>query len=414
MKAVIIGGGIIGLSAAHYLQDSGWEVTVLDKGVLADNCSFGNAGMIVPSHFVPLSSPGILTQGIKWMMDSKSPFYIKPVPSLRLAKWGIEFIRHANSKHVNRSALYVRDLNVLSRDLYHQLSKKPGFDFGLEQKGIMMYFKTHKVAEEEIALAEKARALGLDAEPLSAAQAQLLEPEVELNVAGAIHYRCDAHLYPDRLMQQLQASISLNGGKIIPRTAVTAIEYANGIVKRLVTAEQAYEADLFIMAGGAWLPELTRMVGIRLPLMAGKGYSITKEAPLRSLRIPAILCEARVAITPMGKRMRFGGTMEIAGINHRVNINRVKGIVESIPAYFPNLRVDLPEPKNIWYGFRPCSPDGLPYIGKSRKLRNLIIAGGHAMMGISMGPATGKLVAEMANSLPLSVRADAFDPERFS
>ena len=414
MKAVVIGGGIIGLCSAYYLQKAGWQVTILDKGNLNDNCSYGNAGMIVPSHFVPLASPGIVAQGIKWMFDSKSPFYIKPSLNLRMANWGLKFLQHANLKNVMNAASYLRDLNLLSSNLYNELAAQPGFDFDLEQKGIMMYFKTDEVGEEEILLAEKARSLGLDAEVLTQQQAQLLEPDVAIDVAGAVHYHCDGHLSPDKLMPQLEKSILKKGGELRTDCTVIRISTTNGKITKVHTDKEIFTADIFLMTGGAWLPDLAKMAGIKIPLMPGKGYSITQNDPVLKLQIPAILCEARVAITPMGDRMRFGGTMEIAGINNAININRVKGIIESVPKYFPDLKVALPETKDIWFGFRPCSPDGLPYIGKSKILSNLIIAGGHSMMGLSLGPATGKLVAEMAGNLPLSVKTGAFDPERFS
>jgi len=414
MKAVIIGGGIIGLCSAYYLQKSGWEVTLLDKGDLKDNCSFGNAGMIVPSHFVPLASPGIIAQGIKWMFDSKSPFYVKPSLNWRLASWGIKFIQHANKKNVDHGAPYLRDLNLLSRELYKELSTRPGFDFALEEKGIMMYFKTDKTGEEEIHLAEKARSLGLDAEVLTTRQAQLLEPEVQLDIAGAVHYHCDAHLYPNKLMEQLIQSVKENGGTIKTNCNIIKMDTGEGAIKKVHAGDESFSGDMFVITGGSWLPELSRMAGLSIPLMPGKGYSITQNNPVKKLHIPAILCEAKVAITPMDGRMRYGGTMEIAGINKAININRVKGIIESVPKYFPNLNVELPDTKDIWYGFRPCSPDGLPYIGRSKKLKNAIIAGGHSMMGLSLGPATGKLVSEIAKGEVPSVKADAFDPERFS
>ena len=162
------------------------------------------------------------------------------------------------------------------------------------------------------------------------------------------------------------------------------------------------------------MSELSKMARLHIPLMPGKGYSITQNDPVKKLSIPAILCEAKVAITPMEGRMRYGGTMEITRVNHKININRVKGIIESVPKYFPDLQIALPDTRDIWYGFRPCSPDGLPYLGRSKKLKNVIIAGGHSMMGLSLGPASGKLVAEFANGEPLSVKVDVFNPERFS
>jgi D-amino-acid dehydrogenase len=413
MHAVIVGAGIIGLSSAYYLQKSGWQVTVLEKNDGTDNCSFGNAGMIVPSHFTPLASPGIVAQGIRWMFDSKSPFYVKPSFSWPFIQWGYQFLRKANRKNVEHGAPYLRDLSLLSHSLYKELSASPDFDFSLEEKGILMYFKTQKTADEEIHTAGIARTLGLDAELLTREQIQLLEPGVEVNVLGAVHYHCDAHLYPNQLMVRLKKYILDNGGLIHTNDPVLSMDIQHGAIKKVKTKENDYAADVFVLAGGSWLPELTKMANLNIPLMPGKGYSITENNPVVTLNIPAILCEARVAITPMDGLMRYGGTMEICPINHDVNIKRVEGILEAVPKYFSNLQPKMPDTKNIWYGFRPCSPDGLPYIGSVKKIRNLMIAGGHSMMGLGLGPATGKIISEICNQQKTSIRTDAFNPERF-
>jgi D-amino-acid dehydrogenase len=414
MKAVVVGGGIIGLCSAYYLQQSGWEVTVLDRDDLSDNCSFGNAGMIVPSHFTPLASPGIIAQGIRWMFDSKSPFYVRPALSLPLAKWGLQFIRHANQKNVEQGAPYLRDLSLLSYHLYQELANQPGFQFAFEQKGILMYFKTARTEDEESHLAVKARSLGLDAELISPDQIKVLEPGLQMDILGAVHYRCDAHLYPPALMQQLMKTFIKKGGRIRTHCPITHIQTQNSQIKKLSTDKEDFHADLFVLSAGAWMSTLAKMAGISIPLMPGKGYSITEKNPAFKLNIPAILCEARVAITPMNGYMRYGGTMEIASVNNRIHRKRVEGIIESIPKYFPNLSLKMPDTKDIWFGFRPCSPDGLPYIGFSRKLKNLIFAGGHSMMGLGLGPATGRVVSDLANGHPLPVGIDAFNPERFS
>jgi len=413
MKAVIVGGGIIGLCSAYYLQKSGWQVTVLEKNDLTDNCSFGNAGMISPSHFTPLASPGMVSKGIRWMFDAKSPFYIKPAFSWRLANWGIRFIRNATKKHAEYGAPYLRDLSLLGHSLYQELAHTPGFDFAMEEKGILMYYKTEKTREEEEHLALKAQSLGLHAEVLTKAQVQALEPGLELDILGAVHYHCDAHLYPQSLMTQLTKIIKDQGGLIKINCPVTGMDIAQGKVTKLGTPQGDFDGDLFILAGGSWLPELAGMAGISIPLMPGKGYSITQKNPGIRLNIPAILLEARVAITPMNGYMRYGGTMEIAAVNDKINLKRVEGILESIPRYFPNMDVPKPDLKKIWYGFRPCSPDGLPFIGYSRKIKNLMIAGGHSMMGLGLGPATGLIIAELANHQSPSVKIDAFDPDRF-
>ena len=414
MRALVIGGGIIGLSSAYYLRQSGWEVTVIDRTDLSDSCSYGNLGMIVPSHFVPLAAPGMIAQGIKWMFNSRSPFYVKPSLNMDLISWGLKFIKSATQENVERSAIPLRDINLLSKSLYQELSARPGFDFAMEKKGIMMYFKTEKVAEEEIHLAAKARSMGLDVETLDKNQVQALETEVKLDVLGAIHYRCDAHLYPNKLIPQLIAILKDSGVIFETNCAVEKIITGGNKIKKVITNNGVFEGDVVVMANGSWLPQLTKMAGVTIPLMPGKGYSFTLSKPGKKLNIPAILCEARVAITPMNGNMRYGGTMEIAPVNKKVNMKRVEGIVQSVPKYFPNIELNMPQEKDIWYGFRPCTPDGVPYIGFSKKINNLLIAGGHAMSGLSLGPATGKLVAELANGQPTSVNMDAFDPERFS
>jgi D-amino-acid dehydrogenase len=277
-----------------------------------------------------------------------------------------------------------------------------------------MYYKTEKVAEEEIHLAEKTRSMGLDAVPLNKNEVQELETETELDILGAVHYRCDAHLYPNKLMPQLLAYLKKSGVVFQTNSTVERIITAGKKIQKIVATKGELEGDVVIMAGGSWLPQLTKMAGIAVPLMPGKGYSFTYDQPQQKLNIPAILCEARVAITPMDGRMRYGGTMEIAPVNNQVNLNRVEGIVQSIPRYFPGIQLQMPEKKDIWYGFRPCSPDGLPYLGRTQKIDNLYIAGGHAMMGLSLGPASGKIIADMVNGKKAEVAIDVFHPERFS
>lgn len=413
MKAVIIGGGIIGLCSAYYLTEAGHEVTIIDRSDLSDNCSYGNLGMIVPSHFVPLAAPGIISQGIRWMFDEKSPFYVKPSLSWNLISWGLKFMRSATAARVEKAGPFLRDINLLSRSLYEELKGLPGFDFSYERKGIMMYFKDPKTAEEEIHLAEKAKAMGLDVDPLSREAAQQLEPDIELNVLGAIHYKCDAHLYPNKLNQQLLQHLKKAGVRIVTGNPVTAVQKKNGRISSVDVGDASIEADNFIAAAGSWLPEILKLCQVAIPLMPGKGYSFTIDQPSQSLQVPAILCEARVAITPMDGKMRYGGTMELGAVKNTVNMTRVQGIVESVPAYFPNLELPMPQKEQVWHGFRPCSPDGLPYIGYSSAYDNLIVAGGHAMMGLSLGPATGKLVAELAARQKTSVAIEAFSPDRF-
>ncbi|EHQ30638.1 NAD(P)/FAD-dependent oxidoreductase [Mucilaginibacter paludis] len=412
-KVLIIGAGIMGLSSAYFLQKAGYEVTILEKGDLADNCSFGNAGMIVPSHFVPLAAPGMVSQGIRWMFNSKSPFYVRPSLNADLISWGMKFLKNANTKHVEASAQPLTELSLLSKSLYQDLAKEPGFDFGLSEKGILMFYKTEKAAEEEAHLAQKGRELGLDMQVLNVAECLALQPELQLDVLGAVHYRCDAHLYPNQLMAVLLKHLTENGVKIVRNHEVTKIETTGNAISRVFTAGEEWTADQYIIAGGSFSPSVAKLVNLKVSLMPGKGYSFMVKEPNQRMQIPALLAEARVAITPMNGNLRYGGTMELDKINSRINMNRVKGIVQSIPAYFPDLRPDVPAEKEIWFGFRPSSPDGLPYIGRSYKYNNLIMATGHGMMGLSLGPATGLLVSQIISGAKTSIDIEAFSPNRF-
>lgn len=411
--ALVIGSGIIGLASAYYLIKAGWKVTLLDKGDFSDNCSYGNAGMIVPSHFTPMAAPGIVAQGIKWMFNSRSPFYVKPTLSRSLASWGLKFIKHANEHHVTRSAPHLLALNNLSKDLYDALAVELSEDFGLTHRGILMLYKTEKTAEEEIHLAEQAKALGLDVAVLTHEAVQALEPDVQLDVLGAVHYRSDAHLYPPALIGALTERIKQLGGTLVPHAEVVSMTRSGGKITEVMTTSGGFSADTIVLAAGAWLQELAKKAGLSIPLMPGKGYSFMTDAFGGKVRHPALLLEARVALTPMGGKVRVGGTMELAAINHRVNMRRVEGIVNALPKYYPEYRLPVPDEQAVWHGFRPCSPDGLPYLGRSTTVSNLIVAGGMGMMGLSLGPAAGKLVSELAHRGTTSANIAAFAPERF-
>jgi D-amino-acid dehydrogenase len=413
MKAVIIGGGIMGLSSAYYLTKAGHQVTIIDQTDLSNTCSHGNLGMIVPSHFVPMAAPGIVSQGIRWMFNSRSPFYVKPTPSRSLIGWGLKFIRSANATHVTNSAPHLKNINLLSKKLYEDLSTEPGFDFAFQKKGIMMYFKTQKVADEEIHLAEIAQGLGLDAVALNREEIHQLEPEVKPDVLGAVHYKCDAHINPNTLLSQLVQFLKNSGTVFKTRYPVEQIIRKNQAIDSVLVNGENIRGDVFVAAAGSWMPSLLKLAGVNLPLMPGKGYSFIQENQQPQLRVPAILCEARVAITPMGSQLRFGGTMEIGAVNDRINMKRVEGIVNAIPEYLPAIQPSLPPKEKIWFGFRPCSPDGMPYIGFSNTYKNLLIAGGHGMMGLSLGLGTGRLVSELADNLPTSIDISAFNPSRF-
>ncbi|WP_324759190.1 NAD(P)/FAD-dependent oxidoreductase [Sphingobacterium thalpophilum] len=411
-KVAIIGAGIAGLSTAYYLVKDGWEVVVLDKGSGLDNCSYGNAGMIVPSHFTPLAAPGIVAQGIKWMLDSKSPFYVRPTLNLSLIDWGLKFLKHANEQHVSRNAEAIRDLNLASSRLYDQWKADEQFDFELRQNGIMMLYKSEHVEHEEAELAEKAKKLGLAVEIYDAAGIQALEPHLRMETRGGILYKCDGIMYPPKLMKVLTQYLHAQGVKFHYETEVNGFRTASKKVLSVVTDKGNFEADEIVLAGGSALLALASKLNLKLPLMPGKGYSFMHSPEEGTPLIhAALLLEARVAVTPMNNQIRFSGTMELGPANNKIYPNRVKGIVEAIPKYFPDLKVNYPQ--DIWYGYRPCSPDGLPYLGRASRYSNVSIAGGGGMMGLSLGPAFGNAVAAILSGRTTETDVSAFSPDRF-
>ena len=431
MKATIIGGGIIGLSAAYYLNEDGWDVTVLEKGDLLDNCSFGNMGYLSPSHFVPLAAPGIISQGILWMFRQKSPFYVRPSLSWNLIDWGLKFMQASTQRHVERSARPLVDLLLLSKNLTAEWQQNGLMDFEYAENGCIMYYQTAKKEKEELENARLAAELGLKTEVLDREQIQAMEPDLLPDVRGGVWFKDDAHLHPNTLMRQLPALLEKRGVKILKNAKVIGFQKEKGKITTVhyqTTNNQQLTTnnDLTVLAAGSWSPQIARLAGEYLPLMPGKGYSMTVDTPRQLLRYPCILLEAKVALTPWATRLRIGSTMEIGAINDRILFPRVQGILEAVPKFLPGYNddpafcalADVEQLKKhlrekVWFGFRPVSADGMPYIGFAKKTDNLLVATGHAMLGLSLGAGTGKLVAEMAGGKPMSMGVEAFDPKRY-
>jgi D-amino-acid dehydrogenase len=412
---VVVGAGIVGLSIAYYATRKGHRVTVIDRGSPAGaGCSYGNAGMIVPSHFVPLAAPGMVALALKCLPDPESPFYLKLRPSADLAAWAWRFFRSANAAHVARAAPFLRDAHLQSRACFQEWSDEWGEDFGLERRGLLMLCKTEHGLKEEEKTAEVGRGLGIPSELLGAADAMRLEPALRLDVAGAVYFPLDCHLSPRKLMAALTTQLIRAGVTFSWETRVEGWRERNGRIDAARTSKGEIAADEYVLASGVWSTELARELGLRLPMEAGKGYSLTLDAPPRLPRLCAILSEARVAMTPMGDSLRFGGTMELAGVDMDIDLARVRGIVESVARYLPEFPAETFRNVRAWSGLRPCSPDGLPYIGRWRNPENLIAATGHAMMRVSLGPVTGKVVAELLSDEVPAVALDLVRPDRFA
>jgi D-amino-acid dehydrogenase len=412
---LIIGAGAIGLSTALHCARKGHRVTVLERnGAQRDGCSFGNAGMVVPSHFVPLAAPGMVALGLKWMWNPESPFYIKPRFDRELFDWAIKFWRASSAEHVRRGAPLLRDLNFASRALFEEFAAQSGNEIGLVTRGLLMLCKTQHALDDEAKFAAQANALGVPAEVLDAKQTAKLDPGVTMDVAGAVYFPKDCHLSPEKYLAALQSQCGHAGVKFEWNAEVNNLVVRENKIAAVRTSRGEFSADEIILCGGSWSPVIARELGLKIPIQAGKGYSLTLMQPRELPQLCSIFTEARMAITPMGTSLRFGGTMEVAGLNEAINPVRVQGIIKSVAKYFPKFVAEDFAGVQPWRGLRPCSPDGLPYLGRTAKFSNLILATGHAMMGMSLSPVTGQLVSEIVSGEKTSFDLSLLSPDRYA
>ncbi|MDY7395886.1 FAD-dependent oxidoreductase [Aureibaculum sp. 2210JD6-5] len=414
-NVIIIGGGIIGLSTAYYLQKEGCSVTVIDQtnmDGLTGGASYVNAGYLTPSHIISLAAPGMITKGIKYMFNSTSPFYMKPRLDLDFLKWTWYFKKSATKEKVEKAMTVIRDINLLSRDLYEEIHDSGDLgSFQLDKRGLLMLYKTDQAGEAESAVAKIAQNLELESVFLNAEELKVLEPKVSPEVKGAIHYLCDFHTSPNEIMINMKSHLEKSGVVFQKNEKVVDFSFSNNKITEIITDKNTHKADEVILAAGSWSGFLSKKLNLKLPMEGGKGYRINMEQET-GINYPAILMEKKVAVTPMASFTRFAGTMEMSGLNHDINKKRVIAIANASEQYYEGLEIPQTDIDNAQCGLRPVSPDGLPYIGRTAEFKNLTIGTGHAMMGWSLGPATGKLISEIIIDRKISMNIDSFNPQR--
>lgn len=410
-KVVVIGGGVVGLCTAYYLCQEGHEVTVVDKGNLSSGASHVNAGYLTPSHIIPMAAPGMVSKGFRWMFKASSPFYIKPRLDKDLIRWGLRFMKSCTPTHVQRSMSALLEINLLSKELYLEMQKSSNFEFHLETKGLLMAYKTTQAEKEEGEVVAQAKDLGLKIAQLSPEDVLKMQPDSPMDIAGAYWYESDAHCTPELFMKNLIRLLKEKGVRFILEQEVTHFKLKDNGIESVCTSKKDFLADEVVVASGAWSEALLKQLGIQLSVQAGKGYRLNLNQPT-GISLPALLLEAKVAVTPMQGFTRFGGTMELSGVNHKINPKRVAAIAQAGSDYYPQVQISQEELANVKCGLRPLSPDGLPFIGRHSKCKNLVLATGHSMMGWSLGPATGKLVAELISNQDTSISIEHYAPER--
>jgi D-amino-acid dehydrogenase len=389
----IVGGGVIGVCCAYYLSQTGMKVLLIEKGEIASGCSHGNGGLIVPSHAMPLASPGALGEGLRWMLDPGSPFYIKPRLDPDLFQWLVRFALASRESVLLRSLPVLRDLLFASAGLYRELGDTSGFDFGYQRDGSLWVCLSQERLEREKKEVQLFERFQIPVQVLDHGQVHDLEPALLAGVIGGVFYPNDGHIDPLRFVTGLADKARMQGVEISTDTEVIGFETSNGQVAAIRTTRGNVRAKQVVLAAGSWSPEVARALKLRIPIQAAKGYSITLENPEPAPRLPLLFGEARVVVNPLGHGLRLAGTLEMTGMDLSINTRRVEAIRRSCSAYLPG----IPEAKVIetWRGLRPCTPDGLPILGRSKEFNNLIIAAGHAMLGMSLGPISGKLVSQL-------------------
>lgn len=403
---VVIGGGLVGLFTARFCRAAGWDVTMVGDGPMSSD---GNAGMIVPSHFEPLAAPGMIGLGLRMMISRSSPLGISFFSDPGTLSWLWQFAKSANARHVQRASPVLAGLHLASRQHYVDLAKK--FEFALVEGGLLM------VCESAAQLAKEEH-VGRLAEELGQVTRKLDRSDVETRfgtelpgVVGAIEFTQDAYLHPGRLIAALREDLEPAGVGFIS-SQVKEFKLETGQIRSVVTDQGEIAADEFVLAAGVGSRPLAQSLGLTMPMVAGKGYSFTFPGRGQGMTACALLAEARVAITPIGRDLRIAGTMELGSTDHLVNNRRVQGVQDSIHRVLPTWR-DL-RFEQAWVGHRPVPPDGVPYIGRTRFAKNLVIATGHGMMGVSLAPITGELVAGVLSGSAAPVPFDIMNPDRYA
>lgn len=409
-EVVVIGGGVLGVSCAYYLAKAGITVTLVERATLASGASYGNAGWISPSHSAPLPGPGVTRKAIGWLLDPSSPLYIRPTLRPSLLRWLWRFWRASDLASAKRTFALNRELTTESLACYEMLAALPELDFGYRQSGQLWVCESQKGLEGIAQELEWLEADGGKAERLDASGLRALEPALGEVITGGALLPADAMIHPADFVHQLAAAAVALGARVLEGVEVVGVRRVKGRVT-VDTTRGPFRADQAILAAGVWSAPLAASLGVSLPVEAAKGYSLTFDRPATFGHRPLILVESKVGVTPMGRVLRFAGTLELAGIDLQIRPRRVRAIRDAAERNLPGLRGM--EPLEVWRGLRPNTPDDLPILGRLTAFREIIVATGHGMSGIQQGPISGKLAAQLARGDSPDLALDPFSPARF-
>ena len=415
-EVLVVGGGIIGASCAYFLARDGRQVTLIEREDAicpVGASSYANAGLVMPSDPVPLASPGVLGQGMKWLLDSSSPLYIKPRPSPSLARWLLGFAVAAREAPMRRGMPVLRALGLEGLKAFDEICASGELDAGYKHTGILSLYLSPGALEGAAAGAGPMKeSYGVEAEVWDSAQVHERVPAALPGVVGGVFTAEDGHVEPCKLTRGLASLAEGQGATVLTATEAIGFSREHRRITGVMTTRGMMKAETVVIAAGVWSRRLARGLGVSLPLEPAKGYSITVRRPNGVPDDLALyLPEGHACVTPFGDGLRFAGTLELSGMNDRVLTNRVAAIRRGAGRYFAG--AESAPPVALWRGLRPMSPDGLPMIGRPKGCDNLVVATGHCMNGINYGPVTGKLVAEVVAGRTPSVDLERLTPDRF-
>lgn len=403
---LVVGGGIVGAATADALARDGADVLIVDRAEPGQGCSLGNAGWVTPCFAMPLPRPGLLGTALRWMADPESPFHMSPRLLLSHLPWLARFALSMDGARFRRGTESLVELSRFSLDAYHRLSDEHGVDFGMRRRGLLMLALTQEGLKSARADAEMMADLDVEGRCLDGDAVLDLEPALRGGVSGGVYYPDEAHLDPLGAVRALVRRAERSGARVSSRTEVFDFELQGDRITRVHTTRGPVEAREVVLTAGSWSSPLAERLGLRIPLLGGKGYSMMVPAPDPAPRSPIMVLEKKVAITPYGDELRLAGTLELVDGDRSISPRRVRAIQREASRVLAIAR-DAPA-DHVWRGLRPCTPDGLPIIGTAPSLENAFVATGHQMLGVQTAPGTGRLAADL-----LLGRAPTFDPAPF-
>jgi D-amino-acid dehydrogenase len=412
-RAVVVGAGAIGVACAHYLAEEGFEVTLVDRGEVGRGCSYANAGLICPGHSDALPGPGIVSEGLRHLFRRESSFTIRPRPDATLARWLYRFWRSTDAETYHRSTEALTSLSRLSLELHDDLVRRGRSSFGFRRGPLLTTWTSPGWRDEAAATAEELRELGFTADVLERDELLASEPALSTEHTGGL--RIDDQGSGDcfAYVRSLAAGLRAGGAAVLEGTTVHRVIVRGGGAAGVSVGEPLRElpAELVVLAAGAWSPMLAGSLGLRLPIQPATGYSTTLPRWEGAPTVPLLGADTRVIVLPLEDRVRFAGTLELAGFRREADPARSRAVVR---AGLRTLREPPPTDRaEHWFGFRPLMPDDRPAIGWVPGVEGVLVAAGHGTLGFTQSPATGKLIAELAAGRATWLPLEPFRPDRF-